>query len=187
MPTPAPLCTHVMTSGLTCGSPAVSGTALCYHHSAIKTALGKPANGSQIPFVFPEDSTSLQINYFLLLQAYTQGRVDLRNFNSMQRLLRSMAANLGKMPLAHNHAACADEAPAEVPENEATKQPAAQQVPARRKLQPHRSTPVPQDNAQPKPYPSFEEIVGQLKPLGSECFLNIPSPSNSLPGLPLTR
>ena len=34
-----PQCTHIKTNGEVCGSPAVSGTEFCYHHSAVKTAL----------------------------------------------------------------------------------------------------------------------------------------------------
>lgn len=97
-------CTHVKTNGEVCGSPAVSGAAICYHHSAVKTALatGQP-NGripdegfAPMPFVFPEDRASVQINFFLLLQAYNEQRIDQRTYNSMLSLLKAMAKNLGK-------------------------------------------------------------------------------------------
>lgn len=99
-----PLCTHVKTNGVRCGSPAVSGTALCYHHSVVKTTLDKvPARSGAgagqfepIPFLFAEDRASLQINYFLLLKAFNEHRVDLRTFKAMMSILKSMAANLGK-------------------------------------------------------------------------------------------
>ena len=104
MSNPVPVCTHIKTDGTRCGSPAVAGTELCYHHSAVKTALGKvPARtgaGSgefaPIPFVFPEDRASMQINFFLLLQAFNEGRIDLRRYRAMLSMLKSMAANLGK-------------------------------------------------------------------------------------------
>ena len=102
MANPAPLCTHVKTDGTTCGSPAVAGTALCYHHSTVKAALGRvqpqAGNGefAPIPFVFPEDRASMQINFFLLLQAFNEGRIDLKRFKVMMSLLKAMAANLGK-------------------------------------------------------------------------------------------
>jgi hypothetical protein len=100
-----------MASGSTCGSPAVSGTTLCYHHSAVKTALGKvvPADRvpygtpSPIPFVFPEDRASLQINFFLLLQAFNEKRIDQRTSTLMHRILRSMSSNLGNKPLAEDN------------------------------------------------------------------------------------
>lgn len=101
-PTTVPMCTHIKTDGVRCGSPAVSGTDFCYHHSAVKTALGKASRKQgrgefePIPFVFPEDRAAMQINYFLLLQAFNEGRVDLKYFKAMMSMLKSMAANLGK-------------------------------------------------------------------------------------------
>jgi hypothetical protein len=107
MATPVPLCTHVKPSGATCGSPAVSGTALCYHHSTVKTALGKVVpldqepygTHSPIPFVFPEDRASIQIDLFLLLKAFNEKRIDQRTATIMHRMLRSMSSNLGAKPL----------------------------------------------------------------------------------------
>jgi len=104
MSNPVAQCTHVKTNGKVCGSPAVSGTAFCHHHSAVKMALGrvqpnaKAANGgfAPIPFVFPEDRASMQINFFLLLQAFNEGRIDLRTYRSMLSMLKEMAKNLGK-------------------------------------------------------------------------------------------
>jgi hypothetical protein len=198
MPTPIPLCTHIMPSGATCGSPAVSGTVLCYHHSAIKTALRKAANDGPIDFVFPEDRAAIQINYFLLLQAYTAGRIDLRAFNSMQRILRAMAANLGKSLRADDHATTTKPATAEklpqaaIPETQTKKPAATANAPSEKSGENTRPRPVAQNTPQPKPSTTrtidpFEEIAAKLKPLGAECFLNIPSLSNSLPGFSLTR
>ena len=102
MANPAPLCTHVKTDGTTCGSPAVKGTDLCYHHSAMKAALGKGQQQARhgqyepIPFVFVEDRASLQINFFLLLQAFNEGRVDLSTYRAMLNILKAMKTNLGK-------------------------------------------------------------------------------------------
>ncbi len=176
LPVRPALCTHIMPSGATCGSCAVSGTPFCYHHSAVKTALGEAANASNIPFIFPEDRASLQINYFLLLQAYTQRRIDLRTFNSMQRLLRSMDANLGKMPLDEDRAQsietrASDEPCQSVPTKQTAKQPTAHQVAANGKPQPLRPDPATQNSVSLKSHPSFEEIAAQHKPLQSECFL----------------
>jgi len=112
MATPVPLCTHVKPSGATCGSPAVSGTALCYHHSAVKSALARVVSLDQvpygahapIPFVFPEDRASLQINFFLLLKAFNEKRIDQRTATIMHRMLRSMSSNLGAKPLTEDRA-----------------------------------------------------------------------------------
>lgn len=99
-----PLCTHVKTNGIVCGSPAMSGTALCYHHSVVMTTLDWAPSGSgagggdfePIPFVFPEDRAGMQINFFLLLEAFNQHRIDLRTYRAMLGLLKAMARNLGK-------------------------------------------------------------------------------------------
>jgi hypothetical protein len=99
-----PQCTHVKTNGEVCGSPAVTGTEFCYHHSAVKTALAKgKANGTAsfegfapIPFVFPEDRASMQINFFLLLQAFNEQQIDQKIFRLMLSMLKAMAKNLGK-------------------------------------------------------------------------------------------
>jgi hypothetical protein len=98
-----PQCTHVKVNGEVCGSPAVSGTAFCYHHSAVKTALAKARNGkapeegfAPIPFVFPEDRASMQINFFLLLQAFNEQRIDERTYRLMLSMLKAMAKNLGR-------------------------------------------------------------------------------------------
>ena len=99
---PVPQCTHIKTNGEVCGSPAVSGTEFCYHHSAVKTALAKPHGKAPyegfapIPFLFPEDRASMQINFFLLLQAFNEQRVDQKTFRLMLSMLKAMAKNLGK-------------------------------------------------------------------------------------------
>ena len=102
MPNAVPQCTHVKTNGEVCGSPAVSGTEFCYHHSALKTALAKPHGKAPfegfapIPFVFPEDRASMQINFFLLLQAFNEQRIDQKTYRLMLSTLKAMAKNLGK-------------------------------------------------------------------------------------------
>ncbi|MGH9587749.1 MAG: hypothetical protein ACRD3F_12405 [Acidobacteriaceae bacterium] len=104
MSNPVPICTHIKNDGIRCGSPAEGGTEFCYHHSAVKTALGKVPAGRRgsngtfapIPFLFVEDRASLQINYSLLLTAFNNHELDLRTFRLMMSLLKAMGANLGK-------------------------------------------------------------------------------------------
>jgi hypothetical protein len=68
----------------------------------VKTALAKPHGKAPyegfapIPFVFPEDRASMQINFFLLLQAFNEQRIDQRTFRLMLSTLKAMAKNLGK-------------------------------------------------------------------------------------------
>lgn len=119
----AAACTHRMPSGHACQSPAVKGTALCYHHTALKGITSQAAepkrlpNGGwqPLPFVFPEDRAALQMNYFALLRAFNAQAIDLRTFNAMHRVLRSMAANLGKTSLTQEPAA--EAAPSNASEN----------------------------------------------------------------------
>ena len=102
MPNAVPQCTHIKNNGEVCGSPAVSGSEFCYHHSAVKTALTKPHGKAPfegfapIPFVFPEDRASMQINFFLLLQAFNEQRIDQKTYRLMLSTLKAMAKNLGK-------------------------------------------------------------------------------------------
>ena len=158
MATPVPLCTHVKPSGATCGSPAVSGTALCYHHSAIKSALArvipldKVPYGAHapIPFVFPEDRASLQINLFLLLNAFNEKRIDQRTATIMHRVLRAMSANLGAKPLNENQA----EAPA-----------------------PHASAPAATPTSAPNPAP----VAAPVQPNPNNKSAANPSPGHQQP------
>jgi hypothetical protein len=68
----------------------------------VKTALAKPHGKAPYegfapnPFVFPEDRASMQINFFLLLQAFNEQRIDQRTFRLMLSTLKAMAKNLGK-------------------------------------------------------------------------------------------
>lgn len=150
MATPVPLCTHVKPSGATCGSPAVSGTALCYHHSTVKSTLAKvvplhqvPYGAhSPIPFVFPEDRASIQINFFLLLTAFNEQRIDQRTATIMHRMLRAMSANLGAKPLTEDRA-----------EATATSTSAPS------------SAPSPAPNAAPSPAPSPASSADPVQPV----------------------
>lgn len=161
-PAPAPLCTHIMPSGVTCGSPAVSGTVFCYHHAGTSCP--------PIPFLFPADRYALQRNYFLLLQAFSEGRIQLRAFNSISRVLRSMDANLGKIA---EETAEAAEAPTT---DRSYEYAPAQKTVARFAPNPVAASRPPQPAR--KPYPTFEALAAQLKPLGADCFLNVPSVSS---------
>lgn len=110
---PVQLCTHIMATGASCGCPAVKGTKLCFHHSSVKTALGRVTPIDQvpygifspIPFVFAEDAASLHINFQLLLQAVAEKRVDQRTGILLHRILRSMADNLKNPLIAESPAA----------------------------------------------------------------------------------
>ena len=94
-------CRHIKNDGVKCGSPAIKGTLFCHNHTNIRKLTRRRARyGSiTIPFVFPEDRTSLQTNFFLVLQALAEGKIDNQTSNSMTRTLRACSLNLAKGPL----------------------------------------------------------------------------------------
>ena len=179
MATPVPLCTHVKPSGATCGSPAVSGTALCYHHSAVKSALAKVVPLDQvpygahspIPFIFPEDRASLQIDLFLLLKAFNEKRIDHRTATIMHRMLRAMSANLGAKPLTEDKAeatAAPTSAPSPAPTSAPSPAPSQTHSPApvAGPVQPVRSgnTAGPASSAQEQPAPNSTSDLRKSAP-----------------------
>lgn len=99
----APMCTFVKTDGLTCGSPAVKGSDRCFHHAEGKTAAGNATEQvadqsfTPIPFVFPQDRVAMQFNYFLLLQALNEQRVERRTVELMLLMLKAMDKNIDKV------------------------------------------------------------------------------------------
>ena len=98
------LCKYILQGGNQCGQAALKDGHYCRHHQFVTKAIaeGTPqGNGSRtpLPFVFPEDRAAVQINYFLLLQAINDGRVDAKTAGLMLRVLKACDANLKKGPL----------------------------------------------------------------------------------------
>jgi hypothetical protein len=98
------LCRHLLHSGQSCQGAALKGTRFCRHHQQLKRALAprpaqQPYTHQPLPFVFPEDRAALQLNYFLLLQALTEGKIDTRKAGTMAYILQGCSANLNKGPL----------------------------------------------------------------------------------------
>lgn len=101
------LCRHILPGGKLCEQAAVKDTLFCRHHSAVKAALAREKAAAEaeiedtpIAFVYPEDRAAVQLNYFLVLQALNDKRIDNRTANSMNRLLRSCDLNLRQGALA---------------------------------------------------------------------------------------
>ncbi|HET8636379.1 MAG TPA: hypothetical protein VFL96_05980 [Acidobacteriaceae bacterium] len=183
MSNPVPQCTHVKTNGEVCGSPAVSGTELCYHHSKVKSALGKWTPASEaaygeftpIPFIFPEDRASLQIDYFLLFQATNEQRVERRAADLMFRMLREMGRNLGKSGSLVEDSGSARPAGASQSASQGSGEPTSQK----------RDEPTSQKREVGHPQPSSEKISVQASasaevfpaPIAPEsCFSTQPPP-----------
>ncbi len=98
------LCRHIKTDGIKCDSPAIKNTLFCFNHTQTRKLTRRRRRSPNdfnfsIPFVFPEDRVSLQTNYFLVLQALAEGKIDNQTSNSMTRNLRACGVNLAKGPL----------------------------------------------------------------------------------------
>jgi hypothetical protein len=100
------LCRYILQGGKQCEQAAIKGEYYCRHHQFVRKAVAEAtpqadpyAARKPLPFVFPEDRAAVQINYFLVLQAINDGRLDQKTANLMIRLLRACDANLKKGPL----------------------------------------------------------------------------------------
>lgn len=98
------LCQYILQSGKTCKQAALKDGSYCRHHQIVRKAVadtGPQSNDPyllrrRLPFVFPEDRASIQINYFVLLQALNDRRIDAKTAGIMMRVLKATDANLRK-------------------------------------------------------------------------------------------
>lgn len=109
------LCQYILQGGKQCEQAALKGGHYCRHHQIVRRTIEESAPqgdgyGSRkpLPFVFPEDRASVQLNYFMILQAINDGRLDQKTASLMLRVLKACDANLKKGPL--NEGAAAAEA-----------------------------------------------------------------------------
>ena len=96
------MCRHIMPTGHHCQCPAVKNALFCYHHGRQKRLTARPKRpySVTIPFVFPEDRASIQINYQLAVLAVLEGKLEPRQANAIINAYRAAAANLKAGPLA---------------------------------------------------------------------------------------
>jgi hypothetical protein len=95
------LCRHILPSGVLCTQAAVKETLYCRHHSAVKQTVAASKLPPKLygihvplPLAFPEDRAAVQMNYFLVMQALNDRRIDSCTANSLNRLLKGCAENL---------------------------------------------------------------------------------------------
>jgi len=95
------ICRHIKSDNTRCGSPAVHGSLLCYHHCQQKKLTVRPKrHGSiAIPFVFPEDRAAVQLNLHLIALATLEGRIDSKTSHALTSTYRACIANLKAGPL----------------------------------------------------------------------------------------
>ena len=87
-------CSHTHESGATCKSPAIRGTALCYHHTPRETIRRSPRRSSQ-SFELPvlESRNSILIATSEVLQRLAEGRIKRTEADTLLRALK-MAARM---------------------------------------------------------------------------------------------
>lgn len=96
-----PLCRYILRGGDECKQAAVNGEHYCRHHVAGRKA-GLEAGGqadsdamhTPVPLMFPADRMALQFNYFAVLEAFNEGRIDAKRAGLMVRVLRCCDVNL---------------------------------------------------------------------------------------------
>lgn len=98
------ICRRIKTDGNRCDSPAIKNAFFCYHHARVrKLTRNRRRNPNDftylIPFAFPEDRASIQLNHFLVMQAFNEGRIDQRAAATYTGMLRACRLTLGKTPL----------------------------------------------------------------------------------------
>lgn len=93
------LCEYILEGDKGCEQAAIKGGHYCRHHQVIrKSVAAVEAEGLEerepLPLVFPKDHASQLFNYFLVLQALNEGRLNSKMANIMIRLLKACDANL---------------------------------------------------------------------------------------------
>lgn len=98
------LCEYILQGGNRCGQAALKDDHYCRHHRIVNMATAEATSQGHgmrdpLPFVFPEDCASVQINYYLLAQGINDGHLDLKTANILLRVFKACDANLKKGPL----------------------------------------------------------------------------------------
>ncbi len=108
---PTPLCEHVMSSGIRCGSPAQRGQKHCFYHTSIGTLLPKRFIGHEnfrneyehgcrlFPMPLLEDATSIQTALMQVIHATLEGAIHFRSASIVLSALRTAQRNLALVKL----------------------------------------------------------------------------------------
>ena len=94
-----PLCQYILQGDQQCEQAAIKGGHYCRHHQVVrKSVAAAEAEGElahpSLPFHFPSDHGSQLYNYYQVLQALNEGRLNNKTANMMIRLLKACDASL---------------------------------------------------------------------------------------------
>lgn len=97
-----PLCQYILQDDKQCEQAAIKGGHYCRHHQVIRKSIAaSEAEGEDthtpLPFAFPENYAAQLHNYFMVLHALNEGRLNIRMVNVMIRLLKACDASLKQM------------------------------------------------------------------------------------------
>jgi len=108
---PIPLCDHVMSSGIRCGSPAVRGQSRCYYHHSMRTLVPRRFVASEsfrdqneqgirlFPMPLLEDATSIQTALMQVIHAMLEGAIHVHTGRNVLFALRTAQRNLPAVKL----------------------------------------------------------------------------------------
>src|SRR5271165_679320 len=108
---PCPICDHVMSSGIRCGSPAERGQSRCFYHHSIRTLLPKRFVASEsfreqneqgvrlFPMPLLEDATSIQTALMQVIHAVLEGAIQVHAARVVLVALRTAQRNLPAVKL----------------------------------------------------------------------------------------
>jgi len=108
---PYPICDHVMSSGIRCGSPAERGQSRCFYHHSIRTLLPKRFVASEsfreqneqgvrlFPMPLLEDATSIQTALMQVIHAVLEGAIQVHAARVVLVALRTAQRNLPAVKL----------------------------------------------------------------------------------------
>jgi hypothetical protein len=91
-PKPVPQCSHIKTSGLRCGCPAVSGHSTCYFHTSARQ---RRANPRSVPFPILEDQYAIQSAIMHVIDLYAARQITYHDVHIYMKLL-SLAVRNGR-------------------------------------------------------------------------------------------
>jgi len=86
-------CTHIMVTGVRCGSPALRGERFCYFHQRMIRGVNTPPNSRVHPIAFLENEESIQASLMEMVNALLRGTIDIKRGELVLRALNAAVRN----------------------------------------------------------------------------------------------